>query len=203
MKSAAENDDQARSPAAERLRRREEMGATIIMDAAYKGAAGFRQLAPMDKGRQRTLCGKCAICPRFPLDLSTMTSSVWDTIPGGQSLIEWFGRVPRFHDAEVLDISIAAKTPSFVRIHTWIMIDKVDDRGYFVTERHAVVTVSLDEVTYIALYDFNLPGIIFDLELSRFEDGFQILWSGSYGVAGTLRAKRIRLDFAPGKPKSP
>jgi hypothetical protein len=43
MKSAAENDDHARSTAAERLRRREEMRATIIMAAAYKGAAGFRQ----------------------------------------------------------------------------------------------------------------------------------------------------------------
>jgi hypothetical protein len=38
-----QNDDQARSPAAERLRRREEMGATIIMAAAYKAAARLRQ----------------------------------------------------------------------------------------------------------------------------------------------------------------
>jgi hypothetical protein len=38
------NDDQARSPAAERLRRREKgMRVTIIMRAAYKGAAAVRQ----------------------------------------------------------------------------------------------------------------------------------------------------------------
>jgi hypothetical protein len=44
MKSAAENDDQARSPAAERLRRRFiEMKAMIIMGAAYTGAAEFGQ----------------------------------------------------------------------------------------------------------------------------------------------------------------
>jgi hypothetical protein len=139
----------------------------------------------------------------FPSDIGVMTSSVWDTIPGGQSLIEWFGRVPHFHDAEVLDISIASKTRTFVRIHTWIMTDKVDDRGYFVTERHAIVTVSLDEVTYIALTNFNVrPGIIFDLEVSSIEDGFQVVWSGSYGVSGTLRAKRICIDFEPGTPES-
>jgi hypothetical protein len=85
-----------------------------------------------------------------------MTSSALSTIPGGQSLIEWFGRVPHFHDAEVLDISIEAKTPSFVKTHAWVMTDKVDDRGYFVTERHAIVTISLDEVTYIALSNFNV-----------------------------------------------
>jgi hypothetical protein len=54
MKPAAKNDDQARSPAAERLRRREEMRAMIIMAAAYKGAAGFRQprgAASRDRGR--------------------------------------------------------------------------------------------------------------------------------------------------------
>jgi len=37
-------DDQARSPAAEQLRRRSEMRATIIMGRAYKGLAEFRQL---------------------------------------------------------------------------------------------------------------------------------------------------------------
>ena len=130
-------------------------------------------------------------------------TSAWDKIPGGQSLIEWLGRIPRFHDAEVLDIRLTGKATSFVRIHTWIMTDEVDDRGYFVLDRHAIVTVSLDEITYIALTDFHLPGIIFDLEMSCVDDGFQILWSGSYGVAGTIRAKRIRLDFEPGKPPPP
>jgi hypothetical protein len=131
-----------------------------------------------------------------------MTRSAWGAIPGGQSLLEWFGRVPRFHDAEVLDISVAAKTPSFVRIHTWIMTDKVDDRGYFATDRHAVVTISFDEVTSITLNNFNvMPGIIFDLEVSSTEDGFQVIWSGSYGVTGMLRAKRISVDFEPGKPE--
>jgi Immunity protein 50 len=129
-----------------------------------------------------------------------MTNSTWETIPGGQSLIEWLGRAPRFHDAEVLDISISAKTLSFIRIHTWNMTDKVDDRGYFVTERHAVVTISLNEVTSIALNGFDvMPGIIFDLEVSSIEDGFPVAWSGSYGVAGILRAKRISVDFEPEK----
>jgi len=44
MRSAAEIDDHTRSPAAKRRRRRfNGMRAAIIMAAAYKGAAGFRQ----------------------------------------------------------------------------------------------------------------------------------------------------------------
>ena len=48
----------------------------------------------------------------------------------------------------------------------------------FVLDRQAIVTVSPDQVTYIALTDFDLmPGIIFDLKISRYKDGLQILWS--------------------------
>lgn len=30
-------------------------------------------------------------------------------IPGGDALVEWFGRVPRFHDAELLEINVSGK----------------------------------------------------------------------------------------------
>ncbi len=62
MKSAAENDDQARSPAAERLRRREEICATIIMAAAYKGVAAVRQQnRRMSKWKPRDWCGSLSL----------------------------------------------------------------------------------------------------------------------------------------------
>ena len=32
-------------------------------------------------------------------------NSVLQDIPGGKALFDWFGRVPRFHDAELLEIA--------------------------------------------------------------------------------------------------
>ena len=122
------------------------------------------------------------------------------SIPGGQALFDWFGRVPHFHDANVLEISLASKGPSMVRFHTWHMTDKLDDKGYFILEKHIVVTLILDEVTHVDLHDFDLPGIVGFLDITRTEDGYQFAWDVSYGVGGSLRAKQARIELSPGEP---
>ena len=121
-------------------------------------------------------------------------------IPGGAALIDWFGCVPHFHDAVLLEIVLNSKGRSTLRIHAWQMTDKLDARGYFVLDKHIVVTILLEEVTYIALSDYDLPGIIFDFEVTRTDEGVQLAWDGSYGVEGTLRAKKAQFDLRPGKP---
>ena len=118
-----------------------------------------------------------------------MTDTALHGIPGGQALIEWFGHVPHFHDAYLLDITLATKGPSTLRVHAFQITDRVDDQGYFILDKHVVVIFSLDEVSCVALTDFNLPGIIFDLEITHGDLGFELVWSGSYGVSGTLRAQ--------------
>jgi hypothetical protein len=92
--------------------------------------------------------------------MDAMTNTTFSEIPGGQTLIDWFAHVPRFHDANLLEITLASKGTSTLRIHAWRMTDKVDDRGYYVLDKHVVVAIDLEEVTYVALTDFNLPGII-------------------------------------------
>jgi len=129
-----------------------------------------------------------------------MPENVMASIPGGQALIDWFGRVHRLHDAELFEINLTSNGASVLRVRTFQMTGKTDDRGHFILEKHAVVTITLDQVTYVALSNFNLPGIIFDLEITRFEDALQVSWSGSYGVEGTLRAKHLQVAFVPAKP---
>jgi hypothetical protein len=57
-------------------------------------------------------------------------------IPGGQALIDWFGRVPNFHDADLIRIDLVSNGLSILNLWTWQMTDKVDDRGYFILEKH-------------------------------------------------------------------
>ena len=97
-------------------------------------------------------------------------------IPGGEALLGWFGRVPRFHDANLLELNLSSKGPSSLRIHTWEMTTETDAQGYFVLDKHIVVIISLDEVTYVALNDFHQPGIIFALENTKAEEDYQITW---------------------------
>ena|SRR5690349_10484292 len=129
-----------------------------------------------------------------------MSEVAHKNISGLDELVAWFGRIPRFHDAKILGVSLHTDQPSTIRIHAWQMTDEKDEKGYFILDRHVVVTISLEQVTSISLTDFNLPGIIYDLELSNSGDEVQIAWTGSYGVDGTLRAKRARIDLKPGKP---
>lgn len=127
--------------------------------------------------------------------------TIFHEIPGGPAFVDWFGCVPRFHDATLLAINLASRTESTLVIHTWRITDVVDDAGFVVLDRHVVVTIAMEAIRCVSLNYFNkLPAIIFDLGLARVRDRFELTWNSSYGVEGTLQAKQMRIGFVPGKP---
>jgi hypothetical protein len=126
-------------------------------------------------------------------------------IPGGAALIEWFGFVPSFHDGFVLFATFLKGGPGEIRIHTWRMTDQTDEHGYFILDKHAVVTFLLEDVREINLRNPNELGCIYHLSLSAVEDGLQIQWddvcgAGGPGIEGSVTARRISVSFVPGKP---
>jgi hypothetical protein len=127
-----------------------------------------------------------------------MTTSALHEIPGGEALIDWFGQVPAFHDADVMAINLVSNGTSVLNLWTWRMTDKVDAQGYFEIEKHIFVDIVLREVTYVSLCQFQLPGIIFQLHITRSGDEFDLSWEGSYGVSGTIRAKQVSVESRPG-----
>lgn len=131
----------------------------------------------------------------------TLSRSILHDLPGGQALFDWFGRVPRFHDAYLLALKLSSAGPSLIRIHGWNMTGEVDADGYFVLDRHVVVTMELDDVSAFDCADYDvMPGIIGDLEIRRVGGRFQIAWDASYGVAGSVTARQVRISLQPGKP---
>lgn len=94
------------------------------------------------------------------------SQSLFATIPGGQSIIDWFGYVPRFHDANILEMNLEMNGPFSMRIHGWKMTDKKDSKGYFVLEKHAVISVGFALVRHVDLRYFDSKGIISNLEFS-------------------------------------
>ena len=67
---------------------------------------------------------------------------------------------PHFHDAYLLEITLRGGGPSTLRIHGRNTTNHVDEKGYLRLEKHAVVTLTLEEVTHVALDDFDLPKAI-------------------------------------------
>ncbi|MCA0279536.1 MAG: immunity 50 family protein [Proteobacteria bacterium] len=116
-------------------------------------------------------------------------------IPGTPELIQWFGSFPRFHDATILGIDLRTGEPSRLRIRAFRMTDEVDDKGYFVLDRHALVTVTIEGVTEVNLVDFKLPGIIGDMVIASHDAGFRISWDSAYGVSGSIVADSIRFEI--------
>ena len=132
-------------------------------------------------------------------------ASVYRLIAGGQELLDWFGGVPSFHDAEIIDLHLKRQGNSTLRMHTWNMTSKVRN-GYFVLEKHAIVQFSVAQIHSLELDEFNHQNVIDGLVLSHVDFGgkskvFELLLEPSYGLAGSICAEEVSVSFHPGKPE--
>ena len=132
------------------------------------------------------------------------TAELLGKISGGQQLLEWFdGRVPSFHDAEVLELSLDRKMARCsIRIHAFQMTSEVDAKGFFVSDKHVLVSFRLEGVRNLELNDFNEQNAIYGLALSRTADqGFRVELDPAYGLFGFVEARIVTIDLEPGKPR--
>lgn len=96
--------------------------------------------------------------------------AIYHEVPGGPELIRHFGRIPSFHDGEVLDLHLNRNRPSTLRVHGWVMTDGVGRDGTLVLERHAVVTFTLHSIMDLQLDGFSIQNVIGGLILRRAPD---------------------------------
>src|SRR4051794_12581259 len=92
-------------------------------------------------------------------------SSIYGDVSGGAELVRWFGQVPSFHDAEILSLHLRRRAESVLRLHGWINTGQVGQGGYFVLDRHAIVTFTLSEVMDLQLDNFSPQNVIGGLVL--------------------------------------
>lgn len=145
-------------------------------------------------------------------------SSILPELVGGPELVSWFGRVPRFHDAEVLSLRLARDGESSFRVHTWNMTSAVDERGFFILDKHVVVTFLLQSISGLRLDGFSGQNVINALTVRRYtgacdvlgqeffscdppgDDDFGLILEATYGVGGAIYAKDVRVTFEPEAP---
>jgi hypothetical protein len=124
-------------------------------------------------------------------------------VAGAQAIIEWFGCIPHCHDAHLNEIHLSANGPSRLKVAAFNMTDKVDDKGCYVLEKHAVVVIELCSITTVNLRAFRSPTILRYMEISRtkgeLESEFILVWAGVFGEEGAITARDLRLILEPGK----
>ena len=143
--------------------------------------------------------------------------AIYHEVPGGVDLLRWFGRVPSFHDAEILDLNLRRRGKSTLRLHGWIMTDKIGEDGFIVLDRHAIVTFALDGVMDLRVEGFSAQNVIGGLILRRAPDRperrnyltldpspqdieIELELEPCYGLDGLIRARSVAIMFQPGKP---
>ncbi|MFI5013420.1 MAG: hypothetical protein ACHQAY_13845 [Hyphomicrobiales bacterium] len=145
----------------------------------------------------------------------TDTEATYAAIPGGPDLVAWFGHVPNFQDAEIVSLDLHRRGPSILRIHFWNRRNEIDDCGYYVLDRHAVVAFTLEDIMDLQLDGFSHQNVIFGLQLRRASerpdrrpyysldpspDDYEIQLEPCFGLDGSIRCRRISVAFIPGKP---
>jgi hypothetical protein len=144
-------------------------------------------------------------------------SAIYDAVQGGTELVRWFGRVPTFHDAEILSLHLRRKGQSALRLHGWIGTGVVGQDGYHVLDRHAIVTFTLTEIMDLQLDGFSIQNVISGLILRHAPDrperrgylaldplpqDIEIELEPCYGLSGLIRARTVSITFEPGRPNT-
>ncbi len=126
--------------------------------------------------------------------------------PGAKDIINWFGYWPRFHDSEVISISLERPGSCRVVVHAFEITRDIDARGKYVLAKHAVVTFVLEEftmdrgITNVRIECFNHQNVLNGILVSRTQDGYELMLEGVYGLDAKIAAARIRAELRPGIP---
>ncbi|MBV8830805.1 MAG: hypothetical protein JO217_00600 [Acidobacteriaceae bacterium] len=128
-------------------------------------------------------------------------------IPGAASVVAWFGYWPRFHDAEVLSITLNRSGPSRVRLHAWERTNEVDERGYYILRKHAIFTFELEGfpldhegITRVRLEWFNHQNVLMNAFVTQVPEGYQLELEGIFGVSASFVCEKLSVSLEPGIP---
>ena len=119
-------------------------------------------------------------------------------LDGAEAFCRWFGtEAPYFHDAKVESLVLRHGEETRLRIHAFRMTDQVDAAGYFVLEKHVLLTFVLRDVSVVQLEAFDQGATLMGLTVLRDETGVTLDLDPVIGVGGQISARHCRVEFAP------
>ena len=105
---------------------------------------------------------------------------------------------------------IIANGSAALSLNAFRMTDQVDDRGYFILDRHALITVHLNGVTGVSLKG-DASSTVFELGIRQLMTNeaawdtvagpapgdWEVRWESAYGLEGAIYARDLKLAFRP------
>lgn len=139
----------------------------------------------------------------------TIDDDLFLTLDGGRTVADWFGYVPSFHDASLSKLELGNGHAELV-LQSFRMTNEVDEKGYFVLDRHALVTILLSGVTGVTLSG-DASSSVQELAIRRVETehtgwdtvagpaigNFEVRWESSFGLEGAIFARDVRFLLVP------
>jgi hypothetical protein len=64
-------------------------------------------------------------------------------------------------------------------------------------DRHAVVSIAIEEIKDLELQDFSTQNVIAGPEIRKRDDGYSVVIHPSYGIGGRINAGRVEVSHEP------
>jgi hypothetical protein len=139
----------------------------------------------------------------------TTDDGLFLALDGAKAVADWFGYIPSFHDASMSHLELGNGNAE-LSLRLFRMTDEVDENGFFVLDRHALVTVHLSGVTGVSLAG-DATATVLELGIRRVEvdqlgsntvagpaiGNFEVRWESSWGLEGAIFARDVRFSLVP------
>ena len=120
-------------------------------------------------------------------------------IPGAAALLDWFGRWPSFHNAEMLSLGLHRSAPSKLRLCTFEVTGQLHPDGSYLLFKPLVVVFTLEGVSHLDLNGFSPQNVIAGLTLEQLPSGcYRLTLENCYGLSGSLLANHVSVHIEPG-----
>lgn len=86
-----------------------------------------------------------------------------------KAVTDLYDHWPSFHDANVTTYEISNNTISFT-LHTWQMTKEIDEKGYFGSKNHALITFNFKDIFDVKMDSFAAKNILFEMSLTPKSD---------------------------------
>lgn len=147
----------------------------------------------------------------MPYSYRNTDEGLFASLSGDRTVIDWLGYRPTFHDAELERLEIAAGNVALT-LRTFRMTKQLGPQGYFVLDRHSLVTMRMSGVSGIKLTG-NASSIISELRIRRLDadeaasnwetcgspvsGDIEVTFDTSFGLYGSIYAKELVFELQP------
>jgi hypothetical protein len=132
-----------------------------------------------------------------PEEAWTQVEKAWLEVEGYPAFLAWFERTPTFHDATIESFSADIDRGVELTLRAFRMLPEVDDRGFFMLDKHCRVRIALSGVTDCYLDFDDTDRIAYSVEVHHIDGGLQMEIEGISGLEAKISARRIALEFEP------